>query len=93
MTTVELRRLTPDTAEVEVLARISASGLTRSAVVLITDPTTSGGIDAVLRMGVRNANGEMMFLADGEHFVQALLDAYQGTRLWAAPVPDDPPTI
>ena len=83
MTAAILYRRRPDDAQREAVARVSADG--RSARVLV-EPLGGRGAEAILELlgeGIPGPDDEVLTLDDGDAFVEALPEAFRGTRLWA----------
>ena len=87
MIVVELRRRRPDTADVEVLARVSVPVPGGPAVIEAVDPADLAAVEILLGDGVPDAHGNTLRPEDAEAYVLALLDAFGGSRLWAERVP------
>lgn len=83
MTIVELYRRNQLTAEAELVARVYAPDPDGPAVIMPADPDDLPAIDAQLADGVAGPDGGRLYLEDGEAYVEALPEAYHGSRFWA----------
>jgi hypothetical protein len=81
--TVEIKRRNPETAEVEILARVWVAEPGGPATFEALDPADAEGIAALLDTGVPGPGGTVLRPADGAAFVAALPPGLRGSRLWA----------
>ena len=88
MRTVEILRRRPEDAEVEHLARITAeSG--QPAEMEILRPEFREGLEMMMSNGIFDDNGRLLFLADGDAFLDALPVFFHSSRFWAEELGED----
>jgi hypothetical protein len=87
MSVIVLYRRRPDTAEVELLARVVVTELGGPAVVIPAVPDDRAGIEAILAQGVADARGRLVDPKDGEAYLDGLVETFRGSRFWAERVP------
>lgn len=85
MRAVDLYRRTPD-AETRQIARVSVASPGAAATVEVVDPEYQEGVAFIVAQGAPDGRGRQLGLEDGEAFLDALLQFYVGSRLWAEPV-------
>ena len=85
MRAVLLLSRTPD-AVTEPLARLTVRAPGEPAEVEVLVPQDREGIEFLIAQGAPDGRGHLLTVDDGEAFLDALLDYYLGSRLWAEEV-------
>jgi hypothetical protein len=88
MTSVLLLSRNPQ-AETEPLARLTVRAPGEPAEVEVLLEADRTGIELMIADGVPDGNGNLLTVADGEAFLDGLVQRYQGSRLWAEYVDTD----
>ncbi len=85
MRAVLLLSRTPD-AVTEPLARLTVRAPGEPAQVEVLIPEEREGIEFLIAQGAHDGHGRQLTVNDGDAFLDALLDYYLGSRLWAEEV-------
>ncbi|MBA2382977.1 MAG: hypothetical protein H0V73_12775 [Chloroflexi bacterium] len=89
MKVVELRRRRPEDGAVQRLLRVYVREPGQPAEFDLLAPERADGMRSLLAEGIPDGHGRQLHLSDGDQFLAALVQAYNGSRYWAQVVEEN----